>query len=184
MAAPGSIGIPEACTVIVWAISFFAVIWRYTGTALDGTPDFLVGTGIALAVLQVFSGILIWMCRYVANAPFGVILIITALIMSSFSVHIAVTGGDIARMALAEATVPVNVVGFDIAIIVCQAIFISSLFSLAFNAGSHEQPPPWAHRSRTKWRNPRRFRTASEAEEDIVYASAHNIGEEEDDTEA
>jgi len=35
-----------------------------------------------------------------------------------------------------------------VATVICQSIFAMGIFSLAFNSGSHTNPPPWAHQGR------------------------------------
>lgn len=160
------IALSEVSTVIVWCVSLLSLIWRYTGGAIDGTPQFLIGTGVGLIVLQVFYGILICLMRYIVNPPFGFVWIVLSLVLCSFTVSVAVTGADIARVSV-EAEIPITTVGYDLSIVVCQSIFIAALFSLGFNAGSHTRPPPWAHRRTKKsaaWRN--------SDEEDVVYAAA------------
>ena len=175
-----NISLSEVSTVIVWCVSLLSLIWRYTGGAISGTPEFLIGTGIGLIVLQVFYGILICLMRYIVNPPFGFVWLVLSLVLCSFTVSVAVAGADIARVSV-QAEIPVTTVGYDLSIVVCQSIFIAALFSLGFNAGSHTRPPPWAHR-RTKTRAPWK----EEDEEDVVYAAAddtrgaHVIG----DTEA
>ena len=76
-------------------------------------------------------------------------MVYLSLVLSGFVVHIAVLGADLARITLSSESVPFNTVEYDIAIVVCQAIFISGVFCLAFNVGSHSTPPPWAHPNRS-----------------------------------
>ena len=141
--------LPEASVGIVWTVSFIAVLWRYGGPAKQGTPDFLIGTGVALTVLQVFAALILLLFKWVKNPPFGFLWVYLSLVLTGLMVHVGVLGGDLARITLSSDSVPYNTVEYDIAIVVCQTIYLAGVFCLAFGAGSHSRPPPWAHRDRT-----------------------------------
>ena len=182
-----SASIPEAAVGLVWCISFIAVLWRYAGPATAGTAPFLIGTGVSLCVLQVFAALMLCLFKWTRNPPFGFVWVYLSLVLSGFVVHIAVLGADLARITLSSESVPFNTVEYDIAIVVCQAIFISGVFCLAFNVGSHSTPPPWAHpnRSSASSRASRHHRGELDVEltnrEGVEYALAgddatHTIG--------
>lgn len=141
--------LPEVSVGIVWTVSFIAVLWRYGGPAKQGTPDFLIGTGVALTVLQVFAALILLLFKWVKNPPFGFLWVYLSLVLTGLMVHVGVLGGDLARITLSSDSVPYNTVEYDIAIVVCQTIYLAGVFCLAFGAGSHSRPPPWAHRDRT-----------------------------------
>lgn len=134
---------------MVWCVSFIAVIWRYGGPAAEGTEPFLIGTGVALCILQVFSVLMLCLFKWISNPPFGFCWVYLSLVFTAFAIHIAVLGADLARLTLASSTVPYNTVEYDICIVVTQAIFIVGVFCLSFNAGSHRAPPVWAHPKRS-----------------------------------
>lgn len=164
--------VADACITIVWGIAALGLLWRYTGGAGDGTPGFIMGTGVGLIVIHFFFGILLCMFRYIGNPPFVFIWMVLSLALTSLVVSIAVTGADLARIALGT-DIPVNTAGYDLCIVTTQAIFLAGVFCRAFNAGSHEKPPPWAsHRPRSP-----RFKLASthESEDDVVYAAADHV---------
>jgi hypothetical protein len=140
--------LPEASVGIVWTVSFIAVLWRYAGPAKQGTPDFLIGTGVALAVLQVFAALILLLFKWVRNPPFGFLWVYLSLVLTGLVVHVGVLGADLARITLSSESVPYNTIEYDIAIVVCQTIYLAGVFCLAFGAGSHSHPPPWAHRDR------------------------------------
>ncbi len=141
--------LPEASVGIVWTVSFIAVLWRYAGPAKQGTPEFLVGTGVALTVLQVFAALILLLFKWVTNPPFGFLWVYLSLVLTGLMVHVGVLGADLARITLSSESVPYNTVEYDIAVVVCQTIYLAGVFCLAFGAGSHSRPPPWAHRDRT-----------------------------------
>jgi len=166
------VSITDACITIVWGIAALGLLWRYTGGAGDGTPGFIMGTGIGLIVIHFFFGILLCMFRFISNPPFAFIWMVLSLALTSLVVSIAVTGADLARIALGT-DIPVNTAGYDLCIVTTQTIFLAGLFSRAFNAGSHEKPPPWAtHRARSP-----RFKLSAnrESEDEVVYAAAEHV---------
>ena len=171
--------LPEAAVGLVWSISFISVIWRYAGPAAEGTEPFLIGTGVSLCVLQVFSALMLCLFKYVRNPPFGFLWTYLSLIFTGFVIHIAVLGSDLARLTLDGISVPQQTVEYDIIIVVNQAIFISGVFCLSFNAGSHSKPPPWAHPVRSS--RSRRTGFAEPLNESDEYAAdgdgtTHTIG--------
>ena len=72
-----------------------------------------------------------------------------------------------ARVTLSPDTVPFNLLEYDLASLVCQCLFLTGIFTLSFGAGSHSNPPPWAHRGRRHGRA-----TALTRSPDVDYASA------------
>lgn len=179
MGSHDGITLMDGCLVITFGINVLALIWRYTGGAIAGTPNFLVASGVGLIVIEIIVALLLCVFRYIHNPPIGFVWVMLSLLLSSFVVSIAIAGGDVARVSLDGDNTPLNVVGYDVCVIVTQVIFLSGLFVKGFNAGSHRNPPPWAHRA-----GPKRYQQQSD-EDDIIYASAsHVIGQGGSDTEA
>ena len=95
-----------------------------------------------------------------------------SLVFVNIAVHIAVLGSDVARVTPSPETVPFNLLEYDLASLVCQCLFLTGIFALSFNAGSHTSPPPWAtHRGRHRSRG-----TDFVRDQDVSYATAGSRG--------
>ena len=158
---------PQAAVGITWAVAFIATIWRFAGPARQHSSDFVLGTGVTLLVFQAFAALLLCVLRYIGNPPFGFIWCFTSLVFVNIAIHIAILGSDVARVTLSPDTVPFNLLEYDLASLVCQCLFLTGIFTLSFGAGSHSNPPPWAHRGRRHGRA-----TALTRSPDVDYASA------------
>ena len=163
---------PQAAVAITWAVAFVATIWRFAGPARQDSSNFVLGTGVTLLVFQAFAALLLCALRYIGNPPFFLCWCFISLVFINIAVHVAVLGSDVARVTLSPETVPFNLLEYDLASLICQCLFLTGIFSLSFNAGSHTSPPPWAtHRGRHRSRG-----TELTRPQDIAYASAGNGG--------
>ncbi len=165
----------QAAVAITWAVAFIATIWRFAGPARLHSSDYVLATGVTLLVFQAFAALLLCVLRYITNPPFGFVWCFSSLVFVNIAIHISILGSDIARVTLSPETAPFNLLEYDCAALVCQCLFLTGVFSLAFNAGSHTNPPPWvgAHRERSRRRTP-----SPTGDQDIEYATATGNGEE------
>lgn len=168
--------LPEASVALVWAISFIATLWRFAGPARAHSSDFVLAAGVTLLVFQCFSGLVVCLFKWLRNPPFGFVWVYSSLLLTNLLMHVAILGSDIARVTLDADNAPFNLIEYDVTTVVCQAIFMAGIWSIAMGAGSHQAPPPWAHRGRRTRRSDGPYRGRDVAYAGAVEAPPHGIG--------
>lgn len=175
--------LPEASVSLVWAISFIATLWRFAGPAREHSSNFVLAAGVTLLVFQCFSGLVVCLFKWLRNPPFGFVWVYSSLLLTNLMMHVAILGSDIARVTLDAEHAPFNLIEYDVTTVVCQAIFLAGIWSIAMGAGSHEAPPAWAHRGRRTRRPGGLVRDGDVAYAGGVEAQSHRIGPDSDNDE-